>query len=150
VPAIIYQLEDYKDLIDFLAIGTNDFTQYLLAADRNSTRVGHIYSGLHPAVIRALYEIFKRGTVIEKELSICGEMAGAPKGALLLMALGFRHLSVAPSSAPVIRHLIQSLCQKDLDRIRTEILDLESESDVRLYLSDELSSIDPILQEIDS
>jgi phosphotransferase system enzyme I (PtsP) len=85
-----------------------------------------------------------------KELSICGEMAGAPNGALLLMALGFRHLSVAPSSAPVIRHLIQSLRQEDLDRIRTEILKLTNESDMRLYLSDELREIDPILQEIDS
>ncbi len=58
VPAILYQLDDYKNIIDFVSIGTNDLIQYILAVDRNSNVVGHLYSGFHPAVLRVLDDIY--------------------------------------------------------------------------------------------
>jgi len=72
VPAILYQLKDYEEVIDFISIGTNDLIQYMLAVDRNSNMVGHLYSGFHPAVLRALDDIERRSRELGIDVSVCG------------------------------------------------------------------------------
>ena len=149
VPALIYQLEDYADLIDFVSIGTNDLIQYLLAVDRNSNAVGHLYTAFHPSVIRMLDFARERITASGKELSICGEIAGVPSGTLLMLALGYRNLSVAPIRFPYVKFLSDRLSEEMLEEVRSHILTLAKESDIERYLKDVLNSVDPMLLEID-
>ena len=149
VPALVYQLRDYKDLIDFVSVGTNDLIQYLLAVDRNSNVVGHLYSFYHPAVLRMMSDIFNMAHEIKKELSICGEMAGSPAGALILLSLGYKHLSINPSSAPIIRFLINKVSDKMLKEVWSEISVKKKESDIERYIADILESIEPALLRID-
>lgn len=145
VPAVLYQLDHYKELIDFISIGTNDLIQYLLAVDRNSNVVGHLYSGFHPAVLRMLDEIFHKTESLKKEVSICGEFAGTPSGALASMAIGYRQLSVSPSQSPVIRYISRRVSEDFLHTVRYKILNERKEIEIRGYMIEALESIDPAL-----
>lgn len=149
VPALVYQLFDYKDLIDFVSIGTNDLIQYILAVDRNSNLVGHLYSSFHPSVIRILSDIFVKTQALGKEVTICGEMAGTPRGALALLALGYRKLSVLPARAPLIRHLVSRIDEELLQNIGYTILREKSATEIDRYLRETLTMIDPTLSEFD-
>ncbi len=149
VPAIVYQLEDYKELINFISVGTNDLIQYLLAVDRNSNAVGHLYSSFHPSVLRMMDDINKKARSLNKEISICGEMAGSPSGALILLSLGYRNLSVSPVKVPLVRYLIQKFDHKLLDQVRTEIITQKKEAEIARYIHEVLQSIDPSLVELE-
>lgn len=149
VPALVYQLRDYKDLIDFVSIGTNDLVQYLLAVDRNSNVVGHLYSFYHPAVLSMMKDIYEMCNEIKRELSVCGEMAGSPAGALILLSLGYKNLSLSPSSAPVIRFLSNRVDQSLLNEVWCKISVMKKEREIERYLVDILESIDPALIRIE-
>jgi len=149
VPAILYQLDDYKDMIDFISVGTNDLVQYILAVDRNSNVVGHLYSGFHPAVLRVLDDVYYKTRYSGIDVSICGELAGTPSGALCLIALGYRQLSISPSHVPYIRYLCKKLDKYMLGTVKRDILALKKKTDIERYLVETLESIDPALLEIE-
>lgn len=148
VPALAYQIGDYLDIVDFVSVGTNDLIQYLLAVDRNSNAVGHLYSAFHPSVVRMLD--FIRGEVVSrgKEISICGEIAGVPSGTLLILALGYRHLSVSPIRFPCVKFLCDRLSEETLGEMRSKILRMRKESDIERHVKDVLNSIDPMMLEV--
>jgi len=149
VPATLFQLNDYSDLISYISVGTNDLTQYLLAVDRNSNTIGHLYSGLHPAVLRTLFEIVLKAERLGKELNVCGELAGTLKGSLALMSLGYKVLGILPSRAPLIRYLSKKLSPEILQTIRKRILSEQKEVEIQRVLSEALENIDPALGEIE-
>ncbi len=149
VPSLVYQLEDYVDLIDFVSIGTNDLIQYLLAVDRNSNAVGHLYSGFHPSVVRMLDFTRQKMMSSGKEIYVCGEIAGVPSGTLLILALGYRNLSVSPLRFPYVKFLSDRLSEQMLEEIRSQILLFKKESDIERYLKDILNSINPMLLEVE-
>ncbi|MER3445565.1 MAG: phosphoenolpyruvate--protein phosphotransferase [Candidatus Dadabacteria bacterium] len=149
VPAVLHQLDDYKDIIDFVSIGTNDLTQYLLAVDRNSNIVGHLYSGFHPAVLRTLNDIFLKTKSLGKEVTVCGELAGTASGALALISIGYRQLSVLPSRAPVIRYLCKRINEDLCRSVQSKILGEKKEREIERYLNEALESIDPSLVEFE-
>ena len=148
VPALIYQLEDYRHLVDFISIGTNDLIQYLLAVDRNSNEVGHLYSSYHPSVIRMLYDIFRKTEHMHMEISLCGEIAGSISGSLVLLSLGYRVLSVSPTRAPVIRYLVNNIDIGLLEDIKKHILFEKKEKEIETYLNEVIESIYPSLSEL--
>ena len=94
IPAAVYQVRELARQVDFLSVGSNDLTQYLLAVDRNNPRVADLYDFLHPAVLQALRLVVAGAHAEGKPVSICGEMAGDPACAVLLMAMGFDGLSM--------------------------------------------------------
>ncbi len=147
VPGMLYQFNDYRELIDFVSVGTNDLIQYLLAVDRNSNVVGHLYSEFHPSVMRMLDDIYQNLASMGKETSICGEMAGTPAGALALVALGYSNLSVSPSRAPVIKFLSKRIDKNLLVDVRSKLLSERKLSEIKGFLSDIVESIDPALLE---
>ncbi len=149
VPAMIYQLDDYNDMVDFISIGTNDLIQYLLAVDRNSNMVGHLYSAFHPAVLRLLNEIYTKTQDLGMDVSVCGEMAATPSGALSLMSLGYTQLSISPSNVPSIRYLCKRTHKDLLSTVRRKILNIRKKSDIERYIIEALESIDPALIEIE-
>lgn len=94
---------------EFFSLGTNDLIQYVLAVDRVNDRVAHLYQPYHPAVIRILKHVLQLCHRYDKKVSVCGEMAGDPLFAPLLLGMGVDALSVTPSSLPEIKYLIRSM-----------------------------------------
>jgi phosphotransferase system enzyme I (PtsI) len=99
--------------VDFFSVGTNDLIQYLLAVDRVDPRVAGLYQPLHPAVLRTLHAIVLAAERASLPLSLCGEMAAEPASALFLLGIGFRELSMSPSSIPRVKEALRGLsCER--------------------------------------
>jgi len=113
VPASIAILPFLAGKIDFVSIGSNDLTQYLLAVDRNNSRVANLFDHIHPAVLQAVEEILVRSRAIGVPVSVCGEMAADPCAALLLLGLGIENLSMSAFSIPRIKWLIRSVSSEE-------------------------------------
>jgi phosphotransferase system enzyme I (PtsI) len=108
IPSAALVAESLGRKFDYLCVGTNDLIQYTLAVDRADPRVGHLYAPFHPAVVRLLAEIVTAARNAKVPLSVCGEMAANREGALLLVGLGYRELSMAPTSIRQVRHALAS------------------------------------------
>ncbi|AHM72356.1 phosphoenolpyruvate--protein phosphotransferase [Yersinia hibernica] len=131
VPAMIFMLPYLKSRVDFISIGTNDLTQYLLAVDRNNTRVASLYDSLHPAVLQVLSHILTQATQSGLQVSLCGEMAGDPMGALLLVGLGYRNLSMNGRSVARIKYLLRNIDLVDATALAERVLTAQMTTDVR-------------------
>lgn len=115
VPAAAIALPSFIGAVDFLSIGTNDLVQYLLAADRNNEALGELYTPLHPAVLRLLRSVIQLGHKRGKPVAVCGEMAGDPHFAPLLLALGLMEFSLHPATLLELRRSIRAC---DLSRLQ--------------------------------
>ncbi len=109
VPVMLWQLPAMMDRADFISVGTNDLVQFLFAADRGNPRLTGRYDPLSPPVLKALGEIVRAGAARNVSVTVCGEMAGDPIEAMALVGLGFRCLSMAPSSIGPVKAMIRSL-----------------------------------------
>jgi phosphotransferase system enzyme I (PtsP) len=138
VPSAVYLTGVLAARVDFLSIGTNDLTQYLLAVDRNNARVANLYDSLHPAVIDAVYHIVQRAHQRGKPVSVCGEMAGNPGAALLLLGMGIDGLSMSAASLPRVKWAIRSTSQRQARELLERVLALEDEGAVHVLLNDAL------------
>lgn len=114
VPSMIYLLPMVAEKVDFVSVGSNDLTQYLLAVDRNNSRVSDIYESIHPAVIMALKQILDTCNQYNIPVSLCGELAGDPVGALLLVGLGYRSLSMNTSNVARVKYLLRQTSAAEL------------------------------------
>jgi phosphotransferase system enzyme I (PtsI) len=114
VPAAAIALHGFVDLVDFLSIGTNDLVQYLLAADRNNEALGELYSPLHPGVLRLLRHVISTATEYKIPVAVCGEMAGDPRLAPILLALGLTEFSLHPATLLELRRVIR---ESDLSKL---------------------------------
>ncbi len=121
VPSAAIALQTFIDTTDFLSIGTNDLVQYLLAADRNNEALGELYSPLHPAVLRLLYDVIRIARSRGKPLAVCGEIAGDPMFAPVLLALGLEEFSLHPGTLLELRRAVRGLDHSAL-RARTATL----------------------------
>ena len=108
VPSAVYQIPAMAERVDYFSIGTNDLTQYLLAVDRNNSRVASLYQTLHPAVLLAIRQVINEAHRLGKPVSVCGEMAGDPAAALALLGLGIDSLSMNASNLPRVKWVIRS------------------------------------------
>ena len=93
--------------MDFFSVGTNDLTQYMLAVDCTNAQVTTPYDDLHPAVIHAVEHVVETAHLKGKTVSVCGEMAGDPAGALLFLGVGVDPLSMSPASLPRVKSMIR-------------------------------------------
>ena len=109
VPSLLFELDDLFKTVDFVSIGSNDLMQFLFAADRTNARVASRYDVLSPAPLRALKSITEAGLRHGVPVTVCGEMAGRPLEVMALIGLGFRSISMAPSSAGAVKAMILSL-----------------------------------------
>lgn len=138
VPGIIFQLEDLADKVDFFSVGSNDLTQYLLAVDRNNSRVASLYDFYHPAVLRALNHIAQKSQHRDVPLSICGELANEPTGALLLIAMGYKNLSMSAHSLAKVKWVIRHVDYQQLKQILVQVLSFTNTNDVHSYMHEQL------------
>jgi phosphotransferase system, enzyme I, PtsP len=134
VPAAVYLAQAFARRVDFLSVGTNDLTQYLLAVDRNNTRVANLYDALHPAMLQMLLKVIEGGHAAGVHVSLCGEMASDPYAVILLLAMGFDSLSMNSASLPRIKWIIRSFSMAKARKILADVLKLEHVSDIRLHL----------------
>ncbi len=134
VPAAVYMARELAKRVDFLSVGSNDLTQYLLAVDRNNARVAGIYDALHPAMLRTLAKIVEGGHAAGVEVSICGEMASDPLAVILLLAMGFDTLSMNSSCLPRIKWVVRNMSITNARKIFAEVLELEHPAEIRLHL----------------
>lgn len=122
VPAAVYQAREFAARVDFLSVGSNDLTQYLLAVDRNNARVADLYHSLHPAVLRALKKVVDEGHLEGLQVSICGELAGDPVAAMLLVAMGFDVLSMSASNLLKVKSVIRAISLEQAKALLDEVM----------------------------
>jgi len=109
VPSLLYQLDELFARVDFLSVGSNDLFQFLYAADRSNTRVADRFDPISVPVLRALKSIVDKGLACGKPVALCGELASQPIGALALVALGYRTLSLTPSAVGPVKSVLLDL-----------------------------------------
>lgn len=128
VPALAFQLPALLRHSDFLSVGSNDLMQFLFASDRGNTRLSGRYDPLSPPVMSFLQGVVKACNDAGKPLSLCGEMAGYPVDAMTLVGLGFRSLSLVPSSIGPVKAMIRSLNVGDLEKYLETITGIDDRS----------------------
>jgi len=131
VPSAVYQIEDICAITDFVSIGTNDLTQYLLAVDRNNENVAELFSSLHPAVLKAMRQIVDGAAVSGTPVSVCGELAGDPLGVMALLGMGIESLSMSVGSLLRAKKVIVSFSCSELTHLLQEALTMSDPALVR-------------------
>ncbi|KAA0950370.1 MULTISPECIES: phosphoenolpyruvate--protein phosphotransferase [unclassified Pseudomonas] len=126
IPAAVYQAKELARQVDFLSVGSNDLTQYLLAVDRNNPRVADLYDYLHPAVLQALQNVVRDAHAEGKPVSICGEMAGDPAAAVLLMAMGFDSLSMNATNLPKVKWMLRQINLSKAKELLAELMTIDN------------------------
>ncbi|HBQ8021390.1 TPA: phosphoenolpyruvate--protein phosphotransferase [Klebsiella aerogenes] len=131
VPSMVFMLPQLANRIDFISVGTNDLTQYILAVDRNNTRVANMYDCLHPAVLRALAMIAHDAERFGIDLRLCGEMAGDPMCVTILVGLGYRHLSMNGRSVARVKYLLRRIDIEEAQELSRRSLEAQMTTEVR-------------------
>ena len=151
VPAAVYQVRRFARRVDFISVGSNDLTQYLLAVDRNNPRVAGLYASYHPAVLRALKFIAQEAHRGNVPVSICGELASEQGGALLLMAMGYDMLSMNATNLPRVKSAIRSVKKTDADALLDEVMAMDDADRIQAFISErleELGVIQPVKPDV--
>lgn len=141
VPAAIALLDLLAPQIDFLSIGSNDLSQYILAVDRNNPRVADRFDHLHPAVIRTLASLVVEARRLGLPTGLCGEMASDPLAVVLLVGMGIDTLSMSSFNLPKVKYLIRQLAAADARDALQEALQLGDERAVRERLGARLDAL---------
>ena len=131
VPSAVYLMEALAKRVDFFSIGSNDLTQYLLAVDRNNKQVAELYNCLHPAVLHSIQHIITVAHRYNKPVSVCGEMAGDPASALMLVGMGVDSLSMSVGSLLKVKLSIRSFAYKQLKQLVTQALEMETANEIQ-------------------
>lgn len=137
-PAAVMLAEPLAREVAFFSIGTNDLTQYVLAADRLNGRLGALYNALQPAVLRAVAQIVRGARAHGRLVAVCGEAGGDPKVAPLLVGLGVGELSMTPASIPTIKELLSRYSSQQLSDLAGRALNLATLEDVQALVDDAL------------
>jgi phosphotransferase system enzyme I (PtsP) len=138
VPSAVYQIPAMAKRVDFFSVGSNDLTQYLLAVDRNNAQVAELFDALHPAVLRAIRQVVQGAHEVGRPVSVCGEMAGDPAAALLLLAMGVDSLSMSSASLLRVKWAVRSFSMPEVQNLLDEAWKLEDASEVRALLHNTL------------
>jgi phosphotransferase system enzyme I (PtsP) len=141
VPAVLYQLPQLSKIVDFFSVGSNDLTQYLLAVDRNNPRVAELYDSYHPAVLSALHTIAKHSELLQVPVTVCGELAGEPGGVVLLLAMGYRKLSMNNHNLLKVKWIIRNIHRGSAEQLLAKVLTLNNPQDVREEINNYLESV---------
>jgi phosphotransferase system enzyme I (PtsP) len=130
VPALLFQLQTLLSRVDFVSVGTNDLIQFLFASDRANYRVSERYDVLSPVVLNLLKSVARQGRSANIPVNLCGEMASDPLGAMALVGIGFRNISVSPPAVGPIKEIVRSLRVSSLEKF-TNSLCTNSQRSVR-------------------
>jgi phosphotransferase system enzyme I (PtsI) len=130
IPSAALTIDLLAKEVDFLSLGTNDLIQYLMAVDRLNDRVAHLYEPAHPAVLRTLKQIFDSARVAQVPVSVCGEIAGDPLFASLLLGMGADSLSMASGLLPELKFYLRKLHLQRAQDLVEEVMKIEDPAKV--------------------
>ncbi len=138
VPAAISQLASWRDHLDFISIGSNDLSQYLLALDRNNPRVAASYDHVHPAVLHEIARVIEIAQKADLPVSLCGEMSSDPIAVVLLVGMGIRTLSMSAAQLPKIKWLLRHITIENAKELVEATLALNDARLIRKMVADRL------------
>ncbi len=150
VPATAVSIDTFLPEVDFVSIGSNDLVQYLMAADRDNPKVSHLCQPLAPPVLRVLESVIQACNAAMKPVTLCGEMAGSPRGFVLLFGMGLRSFSMSPAFVPSIKELLSHLTRAKAERIVQKALSLKTTAAVNRYMGQQIAELAPKLGLLDS
>jgi len=130
IPSAAATVDLLEKQADFFSVGTNDLIQYMLAIDRGNDRIAHLYEPAHPAVVRTIRRIVEDAHRLAVPVSVCGEMAGDPIYAPLLLGLGVDSLSMAPPSIPAVKFLVRAMTMADARALAADVLAMTSPKEI--------------------
>jgi phosphoenolpyruvate-protein phosphotransferase (PTS system enzyme I) len=136
VPSAVATIDQILKHVDFISLGTNDLVQYMLAVDRDNETVAEWFTSLHPGVLRAIKTVIAAASAAQKELVICGEMAGSPYYIPVLVGLGARELSMNVNSVAIVRSLICGIAYDEARSIAAKCLERDTPADVERVLNE--------------
>lgn len=139
IPSAVFMADEIAGEADFLSVGSNDLIQYTMAIDRDNEALHYLYQPHHPAVLRALEHTVSAAHRHGKPASLCGEMAGDPLSAPLLVGLGFDQLSVSPSMIPDVKQAIRAVSREGCRALATEALACNEPKEVTRLIETRLS-----------
>ena len=130
-PAAVFVAEELAKEVDFFSIGTNDLTQYILAADRGNQKLTKLYSPFHPAVLRAVARVIAAGHKEGKEVGMCGEFAADARAVPVLLGMGLDEFSMVSNEIAAVRYQIRGLAAKQTAELARRVLAAGTEKEVR-------------------
>jgi phosphoenolpyruvate-protein phosphotransferase len=133
-PSALFALEEIMPHVDFLSLGTNDLAQFMLGANRDAAELSEEFVAVYPTILRAIRRVVEAAEQAGRPLSFCGEMAGHPTIAPLLVGLGIRKLSMTPARCPQVRYALRYLNCKEAEAIAIQALRCDSRKQVRQFL----------------
>jgi phosphotransferase system enzyme I (PtsI) len=150
VPAAAFCIDALLRETDFISIGSNDLIQYLVAADRDNPKVAYLCEPLSPAIFRVLQMVLDACARTGTPVTLCGEMAGQPRSALVLFGMGLRRFSMSPAFIPTVKNLLAGVTTAQAERFAHHVLQLSTSDEIRSYLSARLREISSTLEILDS
>jgi phosphoenolpyruvate-protein phosphotransferase (PTS system enzyme I) len=150
VPAAAVSIDALLEEVDFVSIGSNDLVQYLMAADRDNPKVSHLCQPLSPPVLRVLNGIIKACNANDTPVTLCGEMAGAPRAFVLLFGMGLRSFSMSPAFIPINKDLTSHLTRKQAERVLHRALEIKTTAGIQRFMAAQIAEIAPNLKLLDS
>lgn len=140
-PAAALIADRLVEVSDFLSVGTNDLVQYTLAVDRGNARLAERFNPHHPAILRLLAAVVRAARSAKREVSVCGEMASDPVSVYLLVGLGFRVLSAAAPSLPLVKWMVRQISAKDAASCAQAALELATTDEVTAFARRTVGSV---------
>lgn len=134
IPSTVVLADRFAREVDFFSIGTNDLTQYTMAADRGNERVTYLGDPCHPAVLAQIKRVIEEGHKVGIWIGLCGELAGDPDGIPILLGLGLDEFSMAPSAIPTAKAIIRRWSMAGARQLAAAVLVLDSAEQVRAYV----------------
>lgn len=141
VPSAVLMADKMCEYIDFFSIGSNDLAQYILATDRFSMKENNLYDYYDPAVLNAINIVAEAGLKNNKEIAVCGEMAGEPIGIVILLSFGIKNLSMSTVFIPRARNLVRKIKISDLEKIKNLVLNCKNSEEVRYIVREYIKKL---------
>jgi phosphoenolpyruvate-protein kinase (PTS system EI component) len=141
IPSAAIIADQLAEVVDFFSIGTNDLSQYTMAADRTNARVASLASGFQPAVFRLIKNVIDAAHAKGKWVGLCGELAGELLAIPILLGLGLDEFSMNPPAIPFAKRLIRSISMADARKVAQTVLNLIGDQEIREYVQKEIPEV---------
>ena len=138
VPAAVYLAGPIARRVDFLSVGSNDLIQYMLAVDRNNAQVAELFQEFHPAVLLSLKSIATAAKAEGRSVGVCGEMAGDPRSALLLIAMGYDILSMNAANLLLVKWVLSNFSMSEAQTILNKVLSMDDSRVIQSYVEEQI------------
>ncbi len=134
IPSAAVTVDILAKEVDFFSIGTNDLCQYTLAVDRMNEKITHLYDPFNPGVLRLISNVIEQGRKHHIHVGMCGEMAGDPLAALLLLGMGLDEFSMSAAAIPAIKNIIINHSEADAKQVCQKVMAMDSSDEITAYL----------------